>query len=322
MLVVLALLSSTSAYVRERTSSGAPYYWASPVVRLTVFRPSARLGLSDAALLKTMRKAAAAWSYPGVACTNVRIEIDSIVDARGRLGEDGVNAVVFQEAEWGGRDSPGRWRYAPTQLALTHVYARSELNSERNGEIVEADLEINAVETRWIAETNPTANTVLRQPRADRQAQDARVERNLLPTLIHEFGHILGLAHNCAAPGQRQLQDDRGIPIAFCGEAAGELHTEVMYPDPLDTVRSAVVQPTAGETASMCTIHRASLAKYLVAWLLHPPVVQSAMGIGTVAGVVGALVRRRRRRRRSNQERPAIRPEPPGDQRHPGMFVP
>ena len=76
-LVVLGLVAflpaTTSAYVREVTSAGAPIAWNYPCVTLHFFVGSAPPLLTSTDYAAAAAQAAATWSYPQLACTDIRL---------------------------------------------------------------------------------------------------------------------------------------------------------------------------------------------------------------------------------------------------------
>jgi hypothetical protein len=126
-------------------------------------------------LRRAMQLAASAWTYPTVACSNVRITVGT--DSRELLAaQDGQSIVVFRASEWCHNARCGGARTFPLEVAaMTSTYA--------TGTAPESDVELNAVSFDWGPDT---AGHEL--PRAD-----------LARTLAHELGHALGLPDACGA---------------------------------------------------------------------------------------------------------------------------
>ena len=81
--------------------------------------------------------------------------------------------------------------------------------SKTTGEIVDADIELNATSFVWTDLVN----------HPEMAAQGAADFPN---TLTHELGHVIGLAHPCYTQhdGPNPLNDNNGDPELDCGDAA------------------------------------------------------------------------------------------------------
>jgi hypothetical protein len=76
ILCLVALLPQPAfAYVREVTASGVPTAWKHPCINLQLFVGSAPPLLTSAEYAAAAAQAAATWSYPQLACTDIRLAI-------------------------------------------------------------------------------------------------------------------------------------------------------------------------------------------------------------------------------------------------------
>jgi hypothetical protein len=159
---------------------GTPLVWPTSCTQIWVNdRPSAQFGVER--LEAVVRDAFATWSsvtcpVDPVTCSGAEIGRPSLeVTVGGRTtcgaqylaGRDNANVAVAYDRDWPHPD-------ADTTLALTTVSYRTS-----TGEILDADLEINADPSRFRIATG--------DPRPD--------EYDLVSIVVHEAGHFLGLAH-------------------------------------------------------------------------------------------------------------------------------
>ena len=134
---------------------------------------------------------------------------------------DGNNTIVFQT-------DPDSMEFPPGALAYTKVWWQP------NGNIVDADIQINAIPGGPEAMPNLLANLDPGSP--PEQHAQARIDLQTLMT--HEFGHFLGLAHTCWSTDDDNgdqppdgSKDDRGQLIPTC----------MQYPDSSEAVQATAV---------------------------------------------------------------------------------
>lgn len=213
IVAALALWSgSAHAYVRTVTSAGAPMFWNRTVLTVHAYLgdPPQPLIMQD--LLFAAQSAAATWSRDRIGCTSLELRISATQDRSAPVQLDGVSRLTFRREAWckeprGASDSC----YDPLALAVTSVFARKS-----DGEIVDADVEINAVTFKWA--------DLARNPEGASSLQDIQ------NTLTHEFGHLIGLDHTCFISTVRPgTVDDQGRPVRSCGEATDDIRATTMF---------------------------------------------------------------------------------------------
>jgi hypothetical protein len=168
--VLVAPVQPARAYERA-TVEGAPHTklsWPVRTLRLRIADDtSADVAAPD--LRAAIRRSLATWTRAD-GCTDIELLDDgSPLGLRTNLMgglHDGENRIVFREEAW----PPA---LGPETLAITTiVYRRS------TGEILDADIDVNAVDHAWSATDVP-------RPGAN----------DVENTITHELGHFLGFAH-------------------------------------------------------------------------------------------------------------------------------
>jgi hypothetical protein len=206
---LLLLLGPASAfgYVRELTSTGVPIAWQHPCVTMHVFLGNPPPMLSGVDYFAASTVAAATWSFPQIPGTDIRLTTIAEVESTAGVGYDKRNVIVFRQDTWCRDPAPVNDAgvpepdcYPANALAVTSIF-----KNVKTGEIVDADIEFNAVDYTW--------GDLVGQPleRADNTT-------DFQNALTHEMGHVLGLDHNCYTinDGQSRQKDNTGAPEVDC----------------------------------------------------------------------------------------------------------
>jgi len=210
--IMMGLSAPASAYVRTRTTAGVPTAWKSPCVTMEFALGAPPAELDAAAYLDAAQQAGAAWtqaSLDGInGCSNVHMGAEATADVAGPVGKDGHNRIIFRQNEWCRDPAPtdGEARcYDRSALAITTVF-----QLKNSGEILEADIEVNAVNYTW-------ADFVSQPVPASLKSHDFQ------GAITHEFGHVLGLEHTCYQPAYLadgtpvpRPVDNTGSPVPDC----------------------------------------------------------------------------------------------------------
>src|SRR4051794_22442730 len=237
LLAAAAMSAGTAqAYVRTTTDKLAPVRWARSCVVITAHTNSPPPNLTPDLVVTAARAAAAAWSHESLACSGFELQVAVEDTADAPAANDNKNNMVFRRASW---------PYEPSALAITTVFARQD-----TGLILDADVELNAVEGgrfKWGDLVAGLGTGV--------HAED------LQNTLTHEFGHLLGLDHNCFLAGSsgRRGVDNNGVPVPECENASPEIQAATMFAAvaPGDTLRRTL---TEDDIAGVCAIYPAASA--------------------------------------------------------------
>jgi hypothetical protein len=212
--LLLALVTGSSparAYVRA-TSNGLPHHWNRSPIAFTLHLDQLPQGLSPEMVEAAARGAAAAWDGQLVGCTSLELRMQVALGAARPTELDGVNRILFQSGPWCTRLPRAARPCAPNDLAATSVTTRTH-----SGEILDADIEINAGGHRWADLARPVSQPELRY--------------DLQSVLAHEIGHALGLGHPCTLDGHPSpARDHLGRALAACDRSPPELAETTMFP--------------------------------------------------------------------------------------------
>ena len=117
------------------------------------------------------------------------------------VGLDGINLIKFRDTEWCRPATEDREAecYSPGAAGLTTLFFIDDASSSRNGEILDADIELNGVNFAISAGgvSNGTSGCL----------------SDLANTLTHEVGHLLGMDHTCFDGQGVRPVDHLGTPI-------------------------------------------------------------------------------------------------------------
>jgi MYXO-CTERM domain-containing protein len=307
--MLLGTASPALAYVRYRTSPpvtgglGAPYAWGRSSISILGY-PHGIPTMPVDQIGAAMTAAVAAWSKEDPdngACSflDLAVAIQPVDSIPPAAVHDNINTIALRDGVWtsictmtkdGGMDC-----HQPGELALTTVWSRG------CGEIVEADVEVNADQSA----ASPFAW-------ADLDVTPANgVYHDLQNALTHEMGHFIGLDHTCALPGANVAGevDNLGNPVPDCADATlaemdatmypsaqpGDLSKRTLSPDDRDGL--CAIYPV-GTVPVMCGGGGASSGGCSVAADAGPAGPTTAKWFTLLGGAVGmlALIASRRRR--------------------------
>jgi hypothetical protein len=231
---------SARAYVQTKTDTNVGAHWPGHCVSVIAHVADPPPNLTSDVVVAAAQAAAATWSRPAVMCTDLEFQVAVSNTATAQAVKDRRNNMVFRKGVWArmprAADEP---EYDPAALAITTVYAQ-----QSDGVIIDADVELNAVNFTW-------GDLVAGIGSDGGNAQD------LQNTLTHEFGHFIGLDHNCFLPGAgRRGIDQNGNQVPDCNRAPPEVQEATMF---AAVMRGDVLRRTLADDdiAGVCAIYPA-----------------------------------------------------------------
>jgi len=213
---LLGAAAPARAYVRYRSDSGVAFAWPRTCLGMIVY-PAAIADMMPAdQVIAAATAAGDAWSAPAVAGTALDIQMAATDLAPPLAAYDGQSSMLFRRDQWcNATETPGTCTYDLSALALTTVFARKQ-----TGEILDADIEVNATTFLWAD--------------LDLGTQASADLYDLQNALTHELGHFIGLDHPCllasSTPPMVLPVDNLGNPVPDCATASPEIMASTMYP--------------------------------------------------------------------------------------------
>ena len=190
--------------VRSTTSSGTKLRWRGSCVHIT---PDAA-GTADIPgdqEFPIIDSCFATWQESTRSCGYLTFVMDT--PDLGEVGLDGVNRIKFRDDTWcrpkvSGEDAEC---YDASAAAITTVFFRDQPGAADDGTILDADIELNAVNFAVSIHCETGCVTSGSGGHAD-----------LANTLTHEAGHLIGLDHTCWDGTGARPTDGDGNPVLAC----------------------------------------------------------------------------------------------------------
>jgi MYXO-CTERM domain-containing protein len=280
-------------YVRTGSKSrGKPLYWNRSCVYIT---PNSKgtAQIAGAGELDALRQATENWNTATASCSYMRLMYET-PEAGLDVGYDGKNTIVFREDKWctpahGGEPEDC---HDPNITALTTVFHVDSAGASNEGEILDADIEVNSVDFSMAIGCETSCVTL----------GSALDVEDLDNTITHELGHVMGLAHTCW-PGNAvdAPLDNTGTKVPQCFPLSGvpaSIRDTTMFPfeDPREIKKRT---PEADDVAGICGVYPKAMDP-MMCTPADPPssgcsVGGSTAGPGAWLALLGLTAIRRRR---------------------------
>ncbi len=192
--------AQTHEFVRTENTSAQQIYWKSGCALLSVHEQGSSQ-ISGDEEFRVIDEVLRSWNDGSDACSEFTL-INEGKTSRD-VGFDGHNIIRFREDLWcrpATEDNPEEC-YDQAAAGITTLFFVDDDGSDRNGEILDADVELNGVQFAFAVDGETSGS--------------AQCEADFANTLTHELGHLLGLDHTCWVGGQRLL-DNNGNTVPSC----------------------------------------------------------------------------------------------------------
>jgi hypothetical protein len=209
------LPEGTLPFVRTENDSGTQLLWSSGCVLLHLASEGSNQVAGDEEVA-AVERSLSEWQNQGASCSYFDLILEGRSDAE--VGFNGINLIKFREELWcrPATDSSPEVCHDDAAAGLTTLFFVDDPGSARDGEILDADIELNGVNFA-ISVAGESGGT-------------AQCLADLQNTLTHELGHLIGLDHTCYVAGDR-LVDDEGNEVPLCSSPFldGEITDATMY---------------------------------------------------------------------------------------------
>ncbi len=291
------VLGAPPGFVRTGpTKAGNSLYWESGCVYVKPDSDGTKYIPADQEF-EIIEASVREWNEATASCSYMNL----VLEGRGKMevGRDNVNVIKFRDVSWcrpATGDDPPRC-HADTAAGLTTAVYVDDVRSDRDGAIVDADIELNGV--NFALSVNGQTTSM------------AGCKAELQNTLTHELGHLLGLEHPCRVGDDPPRIDHTGAAVPLCSavmtdrditeatmfnfQDCGETKKETLDPDDINAI--CAIYPIDQDPGTCDRV------------ISRPGCCSASDGgsvpLGAVLGALGfgALVLRRRRPRASDRAR-------------------
>ena len=259
--VTLAAPLDGQGYVRTRTKvTCRPLRWAQTCIFLQPDAELLRDELPAEVTLDAIKSAIRSWNERLTPSSFLQLHYLPPTDSRESSQTDRLGLLKFRFGSWcrPAKDSSSMpVCFDPSATAVTTVsFLNKPSDPDLDGNIVDTDIDFNAVSFRFVDASQPATST------------DRRSPVDLWNVLTHELGHVMGLDHTCVIDSSAGgcMTEQKGGAVLSCAALDGKRLTSqdaetayeaAMYPTSVAGEFSRRV-PTSDDLAGVIISHPAS----------------------------------------------------------------
>lgn len=222
------------------TTAGKSLFWQSGCVFVTADAAGTNQVNGDAEF-DAIDSSIAEWNTKIASCSYM--ELVQTAPEITEVGRDNKNVIKFRDTTWcrpAIKDDPARC-YSPSAAGITTAVFVDDESSGRDGEIVDADIELNGAD---FAISHLGQSTGVNSCKSE-----------ITNTLTHELGHLLGLEHPCLAAGDPSRTDGDGHPVPACNQTSDPKIVEATMYNFQDCGETKKASLSQDEIDAICTIY-------------------------------------------------------------------
>jgi len=171
------------------------------------------------------------------------MSLDQTERIASEVGRDNRNLIKFRDTTWcrpAIKDDPARC-YSPSAAGITTAVFVDDAGSDRDGAIVDADIELNGADFA-LAHLGQSTGT-------------NSCQSEITNTLTHELGHMLGIEHPCRASGDPPRTDGEGNPVPSCSATNDPAILEATMYNFQDCGETKKATLSQDEVDALCTVY-------------------------------------------------------------------
>jgi MYXO-CTERM domain-containing protein len=177
-------------------------------------------------VVDTINKSVANWQSVTLdaGLSYLKINVDPAAPEEAHL--DHINVVKFRTDKWCRPAEPNNEEmcYGDSAAAITTVFYNSNPGHPEDGQIVDADIEMNDLNFTFVICKTANCGDQRGHNRSGTMIAD------LENTLTHELGHFQGLDHTCRDDLSKPAPiDDQGMPIPDCNDVIAHMVPDAEY---------------------------------------------------------------------------------------------
>jgi len=214
----VAVLTASSFVRTGPTKAGHYLYWPGACVFMNPDQAGTQ-DLEGDREFAIIDEAIQTWNESIAACSYLELRSGTRLAVSGTgVGRDGANRIIFRDDTWcrPRTDDTPEFCLPRGAAGLTTVTFVDDTSSSRDGEIVDADVELNGEEFAISADGQSNGQPTCLS--------------DLSNTLTHELGHVIGFDHTCLVPSDPPKVDGDGNVVPLCTETTDpEIIEATMY---------------------------------------------------------------------------------------------